>query len=174
MSLDARIVQALNAFVGRSTFGDALIFFVASRSAYLLGATGFLIIGTLPYSLNERIFMVILAIGTASAARFGIVTTLYCFYKRPRPHDALQLRPLFIQKVPSFPSGHAAFFFAFGTVLCWLAPLHGLLFLGGATIMCIGRIASGVHYPSDILGGAGVGITTALLGIGVVSFGGLL
>jgi membrane-associated phospholipid phosphatase len=114
------------------------------------------------------------AIGSALLARFGIVEPIYRFYKRPRPHDALSLRPIFRQNIPSFPSGHAAFFFAFGTVILYFAPTYGVLILIGAGVMCVGRVVGGLHYPSDILGGALVGITAAMLGMGMVLFVGLL
>jgi membrane-associated phospholipid phosphatase len=62
----------------------------------------------------------------------------------------------------SFPSDHAAMFFAlaFGVFLLWRGA--GLLLMIYAAVwVCLPRIFLGLHYPSDILVGAIIGIACA-------------
>jgi undecaprenyl-diphosphatase len=62
----------------------------------------------------------------------------------------------------SFPSDHAAMFFALASGL-WMARrrLGYLAFSYVLIVGCLPRIILGVHYPSDILGGAILGIASA-------------
>lgn len=63
----------------------------------------------------------------------------------------------------SFPSGHtAAAFAATGILLSCDRRLGGIAFVI-AIFVALGRIAVGVHYPSDILGGIGVAAIVFLL-----------
>ena len=63
----------------------------------------------------------------------------------------------------SFPSGHAATSFACAVVLAsfvprWRVPLYAL-----AVLIAFSRLYVGVHFPLDVLGGAVLGVLTALL-----------
>ena len=63
----------------------------------------------------------------------------------------------------SFPSSHAVNNFAIGTVFAFYYPRLKWVFFGCATLIALSRIAVGVHYPSDIAGGAIIGSLIALL-----------
>jgi undecaprenyl-diphosphatase len=63
----------------------------------------------------------------------------------------------------SFPSSHAVNNFAVGTVFSYYYPKWKWAFLGWASLVALSRPAVGVHYPSDILGGAILGATVAAL-----------
>jgi undecaprenyl-diphosphatase len=67
----------------------------------------------------------------------------------------------------SFPSSHAVNNFAAGTFLALCFPRWTWAFLAWASIIALSRVAVGVHYPSDILGGAAIGAALALLFYGV-------
>ena len=62
----------------------------------------------------------------------------------------------------SFPSSHATNSFAIGTVLSFYYPRLKWVFLTCAALIALSRIAVGVHYPSDIMGGAIIGSLIAL------------
>ncbi len=65
----------------------------------------------------------------------------------------------------SFPSGHTASAFLIMTLLASFFPvLQVPTFLWAATVG-IARVYLGVHYPTDVLAGAILGIVTARIGI---------
>jgi undecaprenyl-diphosphatase len=62
----------------------------------------------------------------------------------------------------AFPSDTAAFVFAIGWSLSYISRLGGItLLVFTAITACLTRIYIGVHYPSDIVVGAMIGILTA-------------
>lgn len=58
----------------------------------------------------------------------------------------------------SFPSGHTGTSFAMATAIFFVNRRLGILAIATAFAVSLGRIAVGVHYPSDIAGGILVGI----------------
>jgi PAP2 superfamily len=41
--------------------------------------------------------------------------------------------------------------------------VHRALFLAGASVLALARVVAGIHYPGDVLGGAVIGLVSALL-----------
>jgi undecaprenyl-diphosphatase len=62
-----------------------------------------------------------------------------------------------------FPSDHATASFAIAVAILLRKRAWGTVVLVAAIVLCIGRVAIGVHYPSDVLGGALLGSLAALL-----------
>ncbi|HSG45926.1 MAG TPA: phosphatase PAP2 family protein [Anaerolineales bacterium] len=66
----------------------------------------------------------------------------------------------------SFPSGHAARSFLIAVVASGLGPLEVAMVLWvWAPLVALARVAMGVHYVSDIVAGAALGIVIALIGL---------
>lgn len=63
----------------------------------------------------------------------------------------------------SFPSGHAASAFAFATGVAREWPAAGVPIAATAGAVAYSRVHAGVHYPSDVIVGAGLGVGAALL-----------
>ncbi|GGO88789.1 phosphatase PAP2 family protein [Marinobacterium nitratireducens] len=107
----------------------------------------------------------------AGLLAFGIELPSYLLLKnlirRDRPCDRFEDFAAYIRPSDrfSFPSGHAAAAFTFAAVMAahypsLLLPLYLIAGLIGAA-----RVMLGVHYPTDILAGALLGICSAQLGI---------
>lgn len=59
----------------------------------------------------------------------------------------------------SFPSGHAARAFLFATILLFMGPIGlAVIMVIWAPIVSMARVIMGVHYLSDVLAGAIIGI----------------
>ncbi len=100
-----------------------------------------------------------------AAVQFGgisilavIVMTLKFTIRRQRPQGEWGL--LYRSTDPhSFPSGHAARAFLLAVLALHLGPAWlGWLLLLWAPLVALARIAMGVHYLSDVLAGAALGI----------------
>ncbi len=81
---------------------------------------------------------------------------------RPRPRMALPVWQLFgptlKSDLHSFPSGHAATSFALAAVLGERWPGQAWVFHLVAAMVCAGRVISGSHHMSDVMGGALLGL----------------
>ena len=64
---------------------------------------------------------------------------------------------------PGFPSDHATAAFAIAVAIVLRKQAWGIFALVAATVLSIGRVALGVHYPSDVLAGAVLGSAAALV-----------
>lgn len=87
-------------------------------------------------------------------------------WERPRPfvaHPALTHLLAARSPDPSFPSDHAAAAFAIAFAVLAFSRRGGFVFLAGATLIALSRVALGLHYPSDVLAGMGIGWASALL-----------
>ncbi len=71
----------------------------------------------------------------------------------------------------SFPSSHAVNTFAVATLFAFFYHRWRWALFGWAAIVSFSRVAVGVHYPSDILGGAliGLGVGWCVLGVWMVA-----
>jgi undecaprenyl-diphosphatase len=97
----------------------------------------------------------------AVAAADGLATLLKVAIGGTRPSDKGSL--VTIPHSHSFPSGHTAVAFAAAVVLSWLVPRAAPAFFVLALAIGYSRIYIGVHWPLDVVGGAVIGVVTALL-----------
>ena len=158
--MDIYLLRLLNQLAGMNVWGDRLIVFLADYLLYFL--IGFLAV----WALTKKNFRVTaLALVTAVFSRFLVTEIIRFFYNRPRPFEILEgVRKLTDHTTgSSFPSGHAAFVFALAGFVYLHNRKMGVLFLMLALLIGLGRVAAGVHYPSDILGGLAVGFVSVWL-----------
>lgn len=169
-SIDVTIFQWLNSWTGASSFLDGTIIFCAQYLWYVMifAALLFPLCSFLPAFREYRqrhLFLFAEVFVSAFFARIIFANLIRFLYDRPRPFEALGAVREIIGRPDSgsFPSGHASLSFAVAAAVSLYYPRAGILFFMAAFFIGIARVAGGVHWPSDILGGAVVGIVTALL-----------
>lgn len=104
---------------------------------------------------------------TAAALALGTNQVISHLWARPRPADAHPglAHLLFVSPSgdPSFPSDHAAAAVAIALATFVYTRRAGVILLAGAALVMVSRVAVGLHYPSDVVGGAVVGAVASLV-----------
>ncbi len=161
MNIDLYLFQYINGFAGKSVCLDSLAIFFAEYLQYFLIAALFVF---LLKNFKKYLPMVMGGLAAAVLARFGIAEIIRFFWHRARPFVENNVSLLFNHENSySFPSGHAAFFFALSAVIYHYNKKTGILFFIASLLVSISRVFCGVHWPSDILGGIIVGVFSAWL-----------
>ena len=169
-SFDFTLFRWFNSWAGISPFFDWAIRFRAEYLIYVVaGAVLLFYIATFFPKFREyraqNGHLVLFAFASALIARFGVVELIRLFYNRPRPFEALEgVTKLIPHSVGfAFPSGHATFAFALAAAVAYYYPKTSILFFLAALAISVSRVAAGLHWPSDIMGGVIVGIGTAII-----------
>jgi len=110
-------------------------------------------------SSNREAWLICAALGPVA---IGLNYAVKLIAKRPRP--ALEgLPPLGgAPSSLSFPSAHATSSFAVATAMTRVAPEAALALILAAALS-LGRPYLGMHYPSDVLAGAVLGVALGLI-----------
>jgi undecaprenyl-diphosphatase len=111
----------------------------------------------------------IASLALTSAAVNAVLKPLW---RRRRP-DRLKQQVPFARwvRMPnshSFPSGHAAAGFAFASGVASEAPVPGGLLLMLAMLVAYSRLHTGVHYPSDVVTGAVIGVGLSSVAVAAI------
>ena len=98
----------------------------------------------------------------AAALGYAVAFVIHHAWSRPRPYATHHIsHPWSNVTDPSFPSDHTTVSFAIAfAVLAFNLPV-GVTFVVIATIIGIGRLFIGAHYPSDVLAGVVIGLIAA-------------
>lgn len=83
----------------------------------------------------------------------------------PRPFEVLNTVQTIVDRNynSAFPSGHSAFAMALAIAMLYVDRSWGLLMMLGALLVGLSRVAIGVHWPLDIVGGFLVGALMAMV-----------
>lgn len=158
--MDLYLFNLVNQFALKWLWLDILAIILAEFLPY------FLLIALIVLLLKDKkkySGMVVQAIVAGFFARFAIVSFIRWVLPRARPFMNNSVNLLFEHQGSSFPSGHAAFFFAISTIIYFYNKKIGALFFLSSILIVLARVFSGIHWPSDILAGAIIGIISALI-----------
>jgi membrane-associated phospholipid phosphatase len=110
--------------------------------------------------VRRNAFLFVLT-AVAVLAADGLAGIVKVVVGEKRPNDPGPL--VAIPHSHSFPSGHTATAFAGATMLSFFMPRAAPAFYVLAAAIAYSRLYVGVHFPLDVVGGAAIGIATALL-----------
>ncbi|MBU2579092.1 phosphatase PAP2 family protein [Patescibacteria group bacterium] len=161
MNIDFYFFSHINNLAGKYFWLDVLAIFLAKYLAYFLVIAVFLFLLKNPKRYWSMLVKALLAV---VLAYFGFLKIIHWFWYSPRPfiENPVNLL-LFHSDTSSFPSGHAVCFFALSSLIYFYNKKIGIIFLIFSFLMGLARVFCGVHWPSDILAGAVIGIFSAWL-----------
>jgi undecaprenyl-diphosphatase len=164
-ALDVRLFELVNGLAGHVHALDTFFSLVARFGPYAVVAA-FIVMWFWPAEQSRRHrwqWAAIVAVVAALVA-LGLNQIITHLWARPRPflvHPATVLVTSALDG--SFPSDHATFVFAAATSLFLFSRRLGIPALVFACLVAFSRVFVGVHYVTDVVAGAVIGSTAALL-----------
>ncbi len=181
LEFDSAILSYLNHFVGMSTKFDAAVVFLSwisllKMTPMILVLWGFWFIRD-ENSVNRRkdVFLVFLGSCIAMAIARGLALFLPFRLRPIYNHDLLlhipkQLSLDSFDQLSSLPSDHAALAFAIAMGIFLMNRVWGsLALLHAAIIICLPRAYLSLHYPTDLIAGAVLGMLSAWVAMRLVN-----
>ncbi len=153
------LFEAIYSLAHRSAGLDQIIIFSASWLPIVIVVLTVIIVGALTfrdqgYEANNNATKRVGFIIFVPVIAWGVAHILKLIINSPRPALILDtVKPLFLADGNAFPSGHATFFFALTFSLYPFQPKLATLMAISAMAISLARVAAGVHWPIDILGG---------------------
>ena len=161
--LDISLFFAIHSLAGRGIFGNFLIVFFGEYFIYLVFAI-FILAAYRAYKKRKNIAALkpyLGAVVAAFIARYGVTEIIRSFYPHLRPFVTFHLSHLLTDMSYSFPSGHTIVLFSLATATYFFNKKLSYFIYASGLVVGIARIAGGVHYPSDVVGGIIFGIATS-------------
>ena len=155
------IFQKINGIANISKILDFVGVFFAD---YLL----WIVVGVLVilFFIKKYRLMVICTAISVFLSRFIITEPIKRIFHIARPYVTLENAKKLIGEngnYVSFPSGHAAIFFALATAIYFFNKKWGIVAFIAAILVGLARIYVGVHWPIDVLAGAAIGIISGII-----------
>jgi undecaprenyl-diphosphatase len=160
------VLHVLNGFLYRhDVVEDPLLFYIEASEALFIAtlAVVFLVANGRRFASWRRASVA--AVSSAGLAlAVGKVISEVVDRARPFVADPHSLHLFSAHSAdPGFPSDHATAAFAIATAIVLRKRSWGIFALAAAAVLSFGRVAIGVHYPSDVIAGAALGSAAALL-----------
>lgn len=125
-----------------------------------------LLVAVLAAERNPRFFRVVLV----PAIVFGAVTVMRRIWDLPRPYEALGIEPLIRRekKGRSFPSRHTASVTVIALAFWYVWSPLGAAMTVVAVLIAVIRPLAGIHFPRDVIAGAGLALLVGLAGFWLI------
>jgi undecaprenyl-diphosphatase len=163
--MDTSTVHALNAFlVHHDALEDPLVAYVGAAELLFLALLAGLFALARGFH-RHRARRGAVAAGLSAAVALAIGAVLSALVDRPRPFVAHPSGVhLFTRHAADagFPSDHATASFAIAVAILLRSRRWGYVTLAMAVVLCVGRVAMGFHYPTDVIAGAALGSAVAI------------
>ncbi len=162
LKLDYAALRLINVTLENAYLDQVWLFITQMHKYRVMWIILALLLGYAAYIYRRRLIQPMLALTIAVALADTIAyRVIKQVVDRPRPFQNEELR--WVRKIgqahgPSFPSNHAANCFAGAMVLAWYFPSLTIPVYILAVLVAFSRPALGLHYPSDVLAGAILGI----------------
>lgn len=161
MSFDLVISTTLQSLLATLSYGDAVAVFLAHDLLLWF----FLIVMLLAFKDRESLKQTIASVTIAPSFAFFAAWVGGRAIERMRPFRAFPEQIRLLTHAPltffSMPSGHATVAFALASSMSWLMPRYRFGFYVIASLVALGRVLVGVHFTSDVLAGALLGIAVS-------------
>jgi undecaprenyl-diphosphatase len=163
-SIDISLFRILNGSLSNSVF-DVLMPFITDLNKHrivLLVVVVLLLWMVIRGKRHVKIAALLLILTIAVSDQFSSFVVKF-WLERPRPCHVLHQVHLLVScgSGYSFPSSHAVNNFAGALILAFFFPRAKWWFFGIAALVAFSRVYVGVHYPSDVIGGAVIGLCCA-------------
>ena len=163
--MDTTVLHALNGFFfHHDVVEDAIVAYVDAAELLFLGAL-LVAFSLVPGAARHGARRAVVAAGLSAGLALGIAQVISHLVHRPRPFvaDPSGVHVFTAHAADSgFPSDHATAAFAIAVAIFLRNRRWGAVALVFASVLAVGRVAMGVHYPSDVLGGAALGAACAV------------
>jgi undecaprenyl-diphosphatase len=160
--LDTSLFFAIHSLAGRGIIGDFLIIFFGKYFIYVV----FALFAYAAYRAHRKqkstaAFRPYFGALIAASVAYGVANAIRFFYHHPRPFITFPISHLLTDASYSFPSVHTIVLFSLAMATYFFNKRFSYFIFAAGIVVGVARVAGGVHYPSDILGGIVLGIATS-------------
>ena len=170
--MDQALALAVHTAVGTWPLFDSAAALVGSFLPYLFVAAAIAVFFVSPGRASGAAFgrradrlHSLLRVAAGLLVSLGIVIpAIRVVYAPARPFAVLGWKPLIAIAAdqPSFPSGHATAFFFLATLMVGVDRARAKWFFAAAAVIACARVYAGIHWPSDVVWGALLGVATGI------------
>jgi undecaprenyl-diphosphatase len=160
------ICRSLNRGASHSSL--RAVFRVASRLGD--GVIWYAMLALLPVLYGAAAIRPVIVMALTGILGLGLYKALKRVFVRERPfitHSSISLAAAPLDRY-SFPSGHTLHAVSFTWQAVAQFPELGWVLVPLAALIAASRVVLGLHYPTDVLAGAGIGAAIAMLGTTLV------
>jgi undecaprenyl-diphosphatase len=165
-NFELRMCRSFNTLVQRA--GACRAFQVASRLGD--GVMWYCLIGAIAVLGGRHGALVALQMAVSGLSGLLLYRWLKHRLVRERPfitHASIKLAGRPLDRF-SFPSGHTLHAVAFTVIACAGFPWLAVLLVPAAALIALSRVVLGLHYPSDVLAGALIGLGVAFTTVSLI------